>query len=332
MVTQVSLQTFNHNFNSISLHNTEYHGTIQAICVEKEKFMKRLGCMTAAILVIVLALSGCAAQDYSDRIDGLESAVALQAQQIEALQSALSQSTTAATLETVSTEPTAEPEPVNFKQYAGVGPEILYDLLPDGFVHLFPEDTVISSSVGYNQYGYFVNVVYNAETIDQDSFEAFKANISDITDFSWEGEEDGGIIFTPDLHYNIYKYGGIVLNIVFYEEPDGFSAYLDSSLVDCDAYLLPEQLTLPPDDVSVTFAVDSDSVNTTLAWNGVSEETVDQVSKYYLEQLSESEVFVPEDLYARLDDYRAIRIQFTQDEEGYLVSVIIYNFTVEDTE
>ena len=183
--------------------------------------------------------------------------------------------------------------------------------------------------MGHNQYGYFVDLVYNAEAIDQGTFDAFKANISDITDFSWEGEDDGGIIFTPGLHYNIYENGGIVLNIVFDEKPDGFSAYLDSSLVDYDAYLLPEQLTLPPDDISVTFAKDSDSVDTTLAWHELTQETTDQVTGYYLEQLSESEVFVPEDLYARLDDYRAIRIKVIQEEYGYTVIVIISNSTVD---
>ena len=294
--------------------------------------MKKSGCIAAAILVILLALSACATPDYSDRIESLESTVVAQAQQIEALQSALLQPATAPALETTSAEPSAEPETIDFKQYAGVGPEILYDLLPDGFVHLFPENTVISSSVGYNQYGYFVDLTYVADTIDQETFDVFKANISDITDFSWEGEENGGIIFTPDLHYNIFKYGGIVLNIVFNEEPGGFSAYLDSSLMDYDAYLLPEQLTLPPSDYRVTFTTDSNSVETTLTWHGLTQEAVSQITEYYSAQLSGQEWYTPDPLYARLDDYRAILIQSIEEEDGYAVTVGIYNFTIDSTE
>ena len=283
-----------------------------------------------ATLVLALTLSACAAPDYSGRIESLESAVVSQAQQIAMLEEALVQPSAAESPEaTASAElsATAEPEPVDFRQYADAGPEIPYDLLPDGFAHLFPEDTVISSSVGHNQYGYFIDVVYNQEAINQDTFEAFKANISDITDFSWEG--DGGIIFTPGLHYNIFEYGGIVLNIVFDEEPDGFSAYLDSSLVDYDAYLLPDQLSLPPNDIRITFAENSNSVDTTLAWHELTQEIVDQVTGYYSEQLSGNEWYTPDPLYARLDDYRAILINLMPEEEGYAVSITILNFTVD---
>jgi len=280
--------------------------------------------------IVVLALSACTAPDYIDRIESLESAVALQAQQIEALQSRSSQQSPAPVPETSLTEPSAEPSVVDFRQYAGVGPEILYDLLPEGFVHLFPEDTVLSSALGHNEYGYFVDLVYDVEAIDQDTFDAFKAHISNITDFSWEG--DGGIIFTPGLHYNIYKYGGIVLNIVFYEQPDGFNAYFDSALLDYDAYLLPEQLTLPPNDYRVTFLVDSIFVETTIIWHGLTEEDVNQITESYTSKLMGNEWYTPEPLYARLDDYRAIRIQSMQEEDGYAVSVIICNFTVDRPE